>query len=259
MGQIKVTPEQLEEVAKEVNKAHNDSKAKIEGLTKKLNDLQSRWDGMKRERFYSTFNDSKKKDFDLYLATLLEVEKELKKAANKFRQQDAFFTASGKIENGNVQTDAGVFDSTYIRKDGKDPVSFRMFQGSVQLNSNPQPGDFTGGKIEANAFNLGLGNEKTMSTSGNMKLFGTQLEAGVKNGQLNVGAMVYAGKFETKVYPLRWFGVKDSNFYLEGGVLLGGWGGGMEASKSNFRVSGGAGWGPIFGFGVEKEMVPKSK
>ncbi|EOG8706649.1 TPA: WXG100 family type VII secretion target [Bacillus paranthracis] len=87
MGQIRVTPERLEEIASSVARAKGDSERTIQDLTLIIFNLQMQWIGTSQQRFYADFFEAKKQ-MESYLKHLTFTELELRRIAKKFREAD---------------------------------------------------------------------------------------------------------------------------------------------------------------------------
>jgi WXG100 family type VII secretion target len=55
MARIKVTPEQVRQVASQFKQASGDSQQMVNRLSQTVNGLQPDWEGMTKERFYQDF------------------------------------------------------------------------------------------------------------------------------------------------------------------------------------------------------------
>ncbi|HFK1517658.1 TPA: WXG100 family type VII secretion target [Bacillus cereus] len=87
MAEIKVTPEELEQVAKTVRNSRNYLEQLHQDLYNQTQYIASMWSGATSEHFYQNFNEAKPKIFTI----LMEFDKiadELEKAAKKFRKAD---------------------------------------------------------------------------------------------------------------------------------------------------------------------------
>ncbi|PFD37007.1 type VII secretion protein [Bacillus cereus] len=97
MVQIKVTPEMLEEVAKRAS----DTKYVLESihndLCNQIDYLCYQWIGTSNQNFVQMFNDAKPKAFTS-INSLVQVEEDLKRIAEKFRTADASY--DGNLEEG---------------------------------------------------------------------------------------------------------------------------------------------------------------
>ncbi|MGG1339186.1 WXG100 family type VII secretion target [Bacillus thuringiensis] len=87
MVQIKVTPEQLEQVAQRVRTARYDIESIHKQLYNQMEDLCSRWSGAAAQSFYYMFNDSKPKVF-VIINEMDKIADELIHSAAKFREVD---------------------------------------------------------------------------------------------------------------------------------------------------------------------------
>ncbi|GAB6440179.1 hypothetical protein bcgnr5369_01690 [Bacillus cereus] len=87
MVQIKVTPEQLEQVAKRVRNARYDIESIHKQLYNQMEDLCSRWSGAAAQSFYYMFNDTKPQVF-VIINEMDKIADELIHSAVKFREAD---------------------------------------------------------------------------------------------------------------------------------------------------------------------------
>ncbi|MBG9538285.1 hypothetical protein ABE42_35070 [Bacillus thuringiensis] len=87
MGEIKVTPEELEQVAKNVRNSRNYLDQLHQDLYTQTEYITSMWSGATSERFYQNFNEAKPKMFTV-LMEFDKIAEELEKAAEKFRKAD---------------------------------------------------------------------------------------------------------------------------------------------------------------------------
>ncbi|MEC0032105.1 WXG100 family type VII secretion target [Bacillus cereus] len=87
MVQIKVTPEQLEQVAQRVRTARYDVESIHKQLYNQMEDLCSRWSGAAAQSFYYMFNDTKPKVF-IIINEMDKIADELIHSAAKFREVD---------------------------------------------------------------------------------------------------------------------------------------------------------------------------
>ncbi|MCM3781819.1 WXG100 family type VII secretion target [Neobacillus mesonae] len=86
-NRIKVTPEQIEQVGKQFEQGQNQSRQIVEGLTRSIEQMQSQWEGMTRERFYVQFQESRQQ-MSKFLECLHNVSTDLHQIATKFREAD---------------------------------------------------------------------------------------------------------------------------------------------------------------------------
>lgn len=87
MARIKITPEEVEAVAKQVTQTRAQSEQLINTLKGKIESLKGQWEGVSQERFFNEF-EAAKKNMTSYLDRLESISKELQQAATKFRQAD---------------------------------------------------------------------------------------------------------------------------------------------------------------------------
>ncbi|WP_166703030.1 WXG100 family type VII secretion target [Bacillus albus] len=87
MAEIKVTPEELEQVAKTVRNSRNYLEQLHQDLYNQTEYIASMWSGATSEHFYQNFNEAKPKMFTV-LMEFDKIAEELEKAADKFRKAD---------------------------------------------------------------------------------------------------------------------------------------------------------------------------
>ncbi|WP_412839826.1 WXG100 family type VII secretion target [Bacillus paranthracis] len=95
MVQIKVTPEQLEQVAKTVRESRNYLEQIHNDLYNQTEYIASMWSGATSQRFYQMFNETKPQMFNVF-REFDKIAEELIQAAEKFRNADELY-------NGNIQ------------------------------------------------------------------------------------------------------------------------------------------------------------
>ncbi|HDR7632859.1 MULTISPECIES: WXG100 family type VII secretion target [Bacillus] len=88
MAEIKVTPEELEQVAKTVRNSRNYLYQLHQDLYTQTEYIASMWSGATSQRFYQNFNEAKPKMFTV-LMEFDKIAEELEKAAEKFRKADS--------------------------------------------------------------------------------------------------------------------------------------------------------------------------
>ncbi|MGE6365210.1 WXG100 family type VII secretion target [Bacillus paramycoides] len=87
MVQIKVTPEMLEEVANRVSNTRHTLESIHNNLCNQIDYLCSQWIGASNQRFFQMFNDARPKAFTS-INSIIQVEEDLKRIAEKFRNAD---------------------------------------------------------------------------------------------------------------------------------------------------------------------------
>ncbi len=87
MVQIKVTPEMLEEVANRASNTRHALESIHNNLCNQIDHLCSQWIGASNQHFVQMFNDAKPKAFTS-INSIVQVEKDLKRIAEKFRNAD---------------------------------------------------------------------------------------------------------------------------------------------------------------------------
>ncbi|PFP73799.1 hypothetical protein COK07_23650, partial [Bacillus thuringiensis] len=85
--EIKVKPEQLEQIAKNISEMQTHSQTIQQNLNQSMFSIQMQWQGSTSQRFYGEFMRSTKL-METYIRNLQVTEKELRRIAQKFRQAD---------------------------------------------------------------------------------------------------------------------------------------------------------------------------
>ncbi|GAB6427699.1 hypothetical protein bcgnr5372_37870 [Bacillus luti] len=101
--QIKVTPEQLEQAAKNVRGARTALEHIHKDLYNQTEYIASQWSGATSDRFYHMFNDTKPMMFNVF-QELNKIAEELEHAANKFREADELY--GGNLVDGDIEEGA---------------------------------------------------------------------------------------------------------------------------------------------------------
>ncbi|MFX3623223.1 MAG: WXG100 family type VII secretion target [Ectobacillus sp.] len=94
---IRIKPEQVMEVAKQFQQAQQQAQTLASGLRKSIYNLESQWNGVTREKFFQSFQQSNK-IIEQYSRTLHEVEGTLKEIIRKFSKAVALLPV-GVVEN----------------------------------------------------------------------------------------------------------------------------------------------------------------
>jgi len=101
--QIKVTPEQLEQAAKNVKSARSTLEYIHKDLYRQTEYIASQWSGASSDRFYHMFNEAKPMMFNV-LQELDKISAELERAAVKFREADELY--GGNLVDSDIQEGA---------------------------------------------------------------------------------------------------------------------------------------------------------
>ncbi|MDA1532020.1 WXG100 family type VII secretion target, partial [Bacillus cereus group sp. TH260-2LC] len=101
--QIKVTPEQLEQAAKNVKSARSTLEYIHKDLYQQTEYIASQWSGASSNRFYHMFNEAKPMMFNI-LQELDKISAELERAAVKFREADELY--GGNLVDSNIEEGA---------------------------------------------------------------------------------------------------------------------------------------------------------
>jgi WXG100 family type VII secretion target len=87
MALIKISPEEVEAVAKQVRASKEQSQQIINGLTQKIHALEANWEGMSKQKFAQDFQTAQK-SMNQFVQLLDSIANELTHIAAKFRQAD---------------------------------------------------------------------------------------------------------------------------------------------------------------------------
>ncbi len=101
--QIKVTPEQLEQVAKTVRNTRSSLEYIHKDLYSQTEYIASQWSGASSDRFYQMFNEAKPMMFNI-LQELDKIAVELERAAVKFQEADELY--GGNLVDSDIQEGA---------------------------------------------------------------------------------------------------------------------------------------------------------
>ncbi|WP_242217363.1 WXG100 family type VII secretion target [Bacillus cereus group sp. BfR-BA-01380] len=87
MAEIKVTPEQLDQIAGNFTNAAGEAQQQINRLEGDINSLEGQWAGTTQAKFRDEFTQSKQA-MQQYIPILENISTELKRIAEKFRSVD---------------------------------------------------------------------------------------------------------------------------------------------------------------------------
>ena len=87
MARIRITPEQVHQVAVQFKQASSQSDQMVKQLTNTINNLQGEWEGMTKERFYSEFQQWST-SMRQFVQLLDQIGQQLDAIADKFRAID---------------------------------------------------------------------------------------------------------------------------------------------------------------------------
>jgi WXG100 family type VII secretion target len=86
-GQIRINPEEVDQVAKEFRAKGQESQQIIQTLDSRINNLAGNWDGHTKDRFMQDFAEAKK-NMQNFVQLLDNISNALTQIATKFRQTD---------------------------------------------------------------------------------------------------------------------------------------------------------------------------
>jgi len=87
MARIRVTPEQVREVAKQFKTAGQQSDGIVRDLERATTSLQSEWEGMTQQKFYSEY-DQWRKQMNHFTQLLTDIARQLDEIAIRFERAD---------------------------------------------------------------------------------------------------------------------------------------------------------------------------
>lgn len=87
MTQIKITPEQLEQIAGRFTNAAAEAQQQINNLGNDIESLNGQWSGATQDKFRANFNDARQ-EMQKYIPILEHISAELKNIATNFRNVD---------------------------------------------------------------------------------------------------------------------------------------------------------------------------
>ena len=87
MARIKVTPEQVRNVATQFGQASQQTQQMISNLSKSVNGMQSEWEGMTSQKFYQEYQQWNQQ-MSKFIELLNGINKQLNDIATRFAQVD---------------------------------------------------------------------------------------------------------------------------------------------------------------------------
>ena len=87
MARIKITPEQIREVAKQFSQSGTQSQEMVTRLTNTINGMQSDWEGMTSQRFYGDFQQWSGQ-MSKFVELLNSISTQLSQIADRFSSAD---------------------------------------------------------------------------------------------------------------------------------------------------------------------------
>ncbi|ANS75337.1 type VII secretion protein EsxA [Paenibacillus yonginensis] len=87
MARILITPEEMDNVAKQFSSAADQSRDMASKLNSTIQSMQGQWEGMTQQKFFQRY-ETDKKNMDTYINMLKDVSTELNKIAERFRTAD---------------------------------------------------------------------------------------------------------------------------------------------------------------------------
>ena len=87
MARIRVTPERVREVSQQFKSASGQSQELVSKLQSTINNLNSEWEGMTQQKFYSDFQNWQQ-NMRQFVELLNQISKQLDAIAQRFAQAD---------------------------------------------------------------------------------------------------------------------------------------------------------------------------
>lgn len=282
-NRILVSPEQLEQVARQFAQSGQQSQQMVMSLHQSVQQMEALWQGMTRERFYSQYMETRIR-MDKFVESLHTVSKELEHIAVKFRQADqelngavgiglsagaglgiaagagiaaggAAAMGGGAVHSGQAAKGSGD-DANLVNKAVDKTVFGVEAGGSVVSNetdhlfANAINGK-AGASMQEGVYAEGSLVEAGFDTDyvdGAVSVGNASVEATIKEGNLNVGAEATITKYEGGLQiPLPF---TDKELNIGGSASLGVVGGSASIGKSgiSFHIPIGPGIS-LFGLG----------
>ncbi|MFB5673779.1 WXG100 family type VII secretion target [Paenibacillus terreus] len=267
-SRIQVTPEQLEKVSSQFGQAYQQSNQMVLRLQQSIQQIESQWEGMTRERFYAEYVEAKSR-MSAFVASLHNVQMELQQIADKFRSTDASAdnsaaTMQASMLAGGSAAAGGTVLAASKAKDDSQNIKVQLNpEGSVRgftgknLQEKLMNGVEASGTLDHNANKYLYGDVLTGSASasgksglsaegsivksgftssyaeGSVSLANASVEASVKDGNVSVGAEATLVKYDGGIsIPLPW---TDKELKIGGSASLGTVGASAEIGKDGLK------------------------
>ncbi|MFI2858293.1 WXG100 family type VII secretion target [Paenibacillus sp. JSM ZJ436] len=259
-NRILVTPEQLDDISSRFSLASQQGRELVRRLESSIYQMESQWEGMTRERFFGDYQQARS-TMNQFVACLHNVSTELRQISHRFRSTDlsstgiaagigaiGVSTAAGTLGAASLAgTTAGAAGSATAgpamssEKLSKLLLDGAEAEGSVVerreggwygkgITGSASAGLTTGVSAEGAMVEAGYENDYVQ---GSVSLAKAEVEAQVKNGNLEIGAEATLNKYEGGFnIPLPFTG-KELN--IGGSASLGVVGGSAEVGKSGLK------------------------
>ncbi|MGN7894889.1 WXG100 family type VII secretion target [Bacillus sp. 22475] len=276
MGEIKVTPEELRNRAKNFKYASAEATDRHNRILSELLNLQMRWIGASSLSFYNDLP-TLTKAYESFNSHLKNIEEELVRIALKFETTDnngvnmtsganglstAGFSAAGLgaglgINNKvNLQSITDLLSTkskeAYLYNEKSGPLYAKAIGGEVKA------GAIIGGSASYNTVKVGIEgsaniNGRDFKGEASLSMANAEVAAKVDKNGFEIGAEASLAKYEAGIdIPIPF---TDHDLHLGGSASLGQAGGSLKVSSSGFKVN--FPWGPgasPVGTGVEVEI-----
>ncbi|HDR8195947.1 WXG100 family type VII secretion target [Bacillus thuringiensis] len=276
MGEIKVTPEELRNRAKNFKYASAEATDRHNRILSELLKLQMRWIGASSLSFYNDLP-TLTKAYESFNSHLKNIEEELVRIALKFETTDnngvnmtsganglstAGLSAAGLgaglgINNKvNLQSITDLLSTkskeAYLYNEKSGPLYAKAIGGEVKA------GAIIGGSASYNTVKVGIEgsaniNGRDFKGEASLSMANAEVAAKVDKNGFEIGAEASLAKYEAGIdIPIPF---TDHDLHLGGSASLGQAGGSLKVSSSGFKVN--FPWGPgasPVGTGVEVEI-----
>ncbi|MBO2944258.1 WXG100 family type VII secretion target [Paenibacillus sp. F411] len=255
-NRILVTPEQLDDISSRFSLASQQGGELVRRLESSIHQMESQWEGMTRERFFGDYQQARS-TMNQFVACLHNVSTELKQISHRFRSTDLSSTSTAAgIGAVGVSAAAGTLGAASLAGSaGPSAASPAMSseklskllldgaeaEGSVVerreggwygkgITGSASAGLTTGVSAEGAMVEAGYENDYVQ---GSVSLAKAEVEAQVKNGNLEIGAEATLNKYEGGFnIPLPF---TDKELNIGGSASLGVVGGSAEVGKSGLK------------------------
>ncbi|MCP1395584.1 MULTISPECIES: WXG100 family type VII secretion target [Bacillus cereus group] len=281
MGEIKVTPEELRNRAKNFKYASAEATDRHNRILSELLNLQMRWIGASSLSFYNDLP-TLTKAYESFNSHLKNIEEELVRIALKFETTDnngvnmtsganglstAGLSAAGLSAAGlgaglginnkvNLQSITDLLSTkskeAYLYNEKSGPLYAKAIGGEVKA------GAIIGGSASYNTVKVGIEgsaniNGRDFKGEASLSMANAEVAAKVDKNGFEIGAEASLAKYEAGIdIPIPF---TDHDLHLGGSASLGQAGGSLKVSSSGFKVN--FPWGPgasPVGTGVEVEI-----
>ncbi|QWG42879.1 WXG100 family type VII secretion target (plasmid) [Bacillus mycoides] len=272
MGEIKVTPEELRNRAKNFKYACAEATDRHNRILSELLNLQMRWIGASSLAFYNDLP-TLTKAYESYNSHLKNIEEELMRIADKFETTDnngsnmisgaagmgaaGLGAAAGWMTNKvNLQSVTDLLSTKskdgYLYNERSGPLYAKAIGGELKA------GAIIGGSASYNTVKVGIEGSvnidgRDLKGEASLSMANAEVAAKIDKNGFELGAEASLAKYEAGIdIPIPF---TDHDLHLGGSASLGQAGGSLKVSSSGFKVN--FPWGPgasPVGTGVEVEI-----